>query len=89
MQPQSNFFVQLIPMVLIFGVFYFLIIRPEQKKQKTHQEMLKNLKKNDKVLTVGGVQGVVVSVEDTTVVLRLDENCRVTFQKDSVTAVIA
>lgn len=89
MQPQSNFIVQLIPMVLIFGVFYFLIIRPEQKKQKDHQAMLKNLKKNDKVVTASGIHGIVVSVEDTTVVLRLDENCRVTFQKDAVTVVIA
>jgi preprotein translocase subunit YajC len=88
MQPQPNFIVQLIPMVLIFGIFYFLIIRPEKKKQKDHQDLLKNLKKNDKVITSGGIQGVVVAVDDTTVVLRLDENCRVTFQKESVTAVI-
>ncbi len=88
MQPQPNFIVQLIPMVLIFGIFYFLIIRPEKKKQKDHQELLKNLKKNDKVVTAGGIQGVVVSVDEATVVLRLDENCRVTFQKESVTSVI-
>ncbi len=88
MQSQPNFLMQLIPMVLIFGIFYFLIIRPEKKKQKDHQELLKNLKKNDKVITAGGIQGVVVSVDEATVVLRLDENCRVTFQKESVTAVI-
>lgn len=81
---QSNFIVQLIPMVLIFGVFYFLVIRPERKKQKEHQEMVKNLRKNDEVITAAGIHGIVVNVKEKTIVLRLDENVRVEFEKDAV-----
>lgn len=89
MQPQqSNIFIQLLPMVLIFGVFYFLVIRPEKKKQRDHQETIKNLHKNDEVLTSSGIHGIVVNVKDKTVVLRLDENVRVEFEKEAVTAVI-
>ncbi|MBF0593901.1 MAG: preprotein translocase subunit YajC [Candidatus Omnitrophica bacterium] len=88
MAPQSNMLMQLLPIVLIFGIFYFLLIRPEKQKQKVHQELLKNLRKNDEVLTVGGIRGIVVNVKDTTVVLRLDENVRVEFEKESVTSVI-
>jgi preprotein translocase subunit YajC len=50
--------------------------------------MLKNIQKNDQVMTSGGIHGVVVMVKDATVVLRLDENCRVEFQKEAVTSVI-
>ncbi len=85
MQPQqAPLIVQLIPMVLIFGIFYFLVIRPEKKKQKDHQEMIKNLRKNDEVVTGGGIHGVVVNIKDTSVVLRLDENVRVEFDKEAV-----
>jgi preprotein translocase subunit YajC len=70
--PQSNFIVQLIPMVLIFGIFYFLVIRPEKNKQKEHLNLIANLKKNDEVVTTSGIHGTVVNVKDTTVVLRLD-----------------
>ncbi len=85
MQPQQTpFIVQLIPMVLIFGIFYFLVIRPEKKKQKDHEQMLKDLKKNDEVVTSGGMHGIVVNIKDTTVVLRLDENVRIEFDKAAV-----
>ncbi len=75
---------QLVPMVLIFGIFYFLVIMPEKKKQKDHQEMIKNLKKNDEVVTSGGIHGIVVNLKETSVVLRLDENVRVEFDKEAV-----
>ncbi|MBF0386701.1 MAG: preprotein translocase subunit YajC [Candidatus Omnitrophica bacterium] len=89
MQPQqTNVFVQFLPMVLIFGIFYFLVIRPEKEKQKKHQELLKNLSKNDEVLTSGGIHGIVVNVKEKTVVLRLDESVRVEFEKDAVVLVI-
>jgi preprotein translocase subunit YajC len=86
--PQPNFIVQLLPMVLIFGIFYFLVIRPEKNKQKEHQNLITNLRKNDEVVTTGGLHGTVVNVKDTTVVLRLDENCRVEFEKDAVLSVV-
>ncbi len=88
MPQQTNMLVQFLPLLLIFGIFYFLVIRPEQQKQKAHQETLKNLRKNDEVLTSGGIHGIVVNVKDKTVVLRLDENVRVEFEKDAVISVI-
>ena len=88
MQPQSNFIVQLIPMVLIFGIFYFLVIRPEKKKQTDHQTMVSNLRKNDEVVTAGGIHGTVVNLKEKTVVLRLDENVRVEFDKEAVLTLV-
>ena len=78
----------LIPIILIFAIFYFLLIRPQQKMQKKkeqeHRDMLENLKKNDEIVTTGGIHGTVVNIKDKTIVLRLDDNCRVEFQKSSI-----
>ena len=56
--------VQFLPLILIFAVFYFLLIRPQQKKQKEHREMLKTLKRGDRVLTAGGIIGKVTTVKE-------------------------
>ena len=58
-------------LALIFGIFYFILIRPQQKKAKQHQNMLTNLKKGDQVVTEGGVYGTVLGLKDTIVVLRV------------------
>ncbi len=87
MQQQPNLIVQLIPMMMIFGIFYFLVINPEKKKQKEHKDLIENLKKNDEVITASGIHGTVVNVKDKTVVLRLDENVRVEFEKDAILVV--
>ncbi|MBK1661124.1 preprotein translocase subunit YajC [Paracraurococcus ruber] len=55
---------QLAPLILIFAVFYFLLIRPQQKKQKEHREMLKQLKRGDRVLTAGGIIAKVTTVKE-------------------------
>ena len=57
-------FMQVLPLVLIFGVFYFLLIRPQQKKQREHRELLTKLKRGDRVLTAGGIIGQVTRVKD-------------------------
>jgi preprotein translocase subunit YajC len=88
MQPNPNFgMMQLIPFVFIFFVFYFLIIRPQQKKQKEHQELIQNLKKNDEVVTVGGLHGTIVNVKEKTFVIRVDENVKIEIDKSSVSYV--
>ncbi|MBF0620031.1 MAG: preprotein translocase subunit YajC [Candidatus Omnitrophica bacterium] len=84
MSGQSNFLMQLVPMILVGGIFYLLVFMPEQKKQKEHKTMVDGLKKNDEVTTAGGIHGTVVMVKEKTVVLRLDENCRVEFDKEAV-----
>jgi preprotein translocase subunit YajC len=65
------------PMILIFGVFYFLMIRPQQKKAKEHKAMLDNLKKGDAVITNGGLYGKVSSVSDTFLMLEIADKVRV------------
>ena len=72
------------PIILIFIVFYFLLIRPQQKKQKEHKEMLKSLKKNDEIVTNGGIHGTIVNIKNGTMVLRVDDNTRIEVQKESV-----
>ena len=73
---------------LIFVIFYFLLIRPQQKKQKQHQNMLGTLKKGDRVVTSGGVYGTVVGVKDNIVVLRIAEDVKVEFVKSAVTSIV-
>lgn len=77
----------LLPLVLIFVVFYFLLIRPQQKKAKDHQAMLDNIKKGDKVITAGGIYGVVESVGPNTLVIKIAENVRVKFGKGYIATV--
>jgi preprotein translocase subunit YajC len=69
----------LFPFILIFGVMYLLLIRPQSKKQKQHQEMLKNLKKGDKVITSGGLYGVIVKVTDKDVILEVADKVNMRF----------
>jgi preprotein translocase subunit YajC len=67
----------LVPLVLMFGVFYFLLIRPQQKKQRTHQDMLKSLKVGDRVVTTGGLYGTIVAGGDHIVKLEIADKVRV------------
>ena len=75
-------------MLAIFFIFYFILIRPlqklQQKKQLEHQAMLNTLKKNDEVITTGGVHGTIVNVKEKTIVLRVDDNCRMEMEKGSI-----
>ena len=84
---QPSPFLQFLPLVFLFGVFYFLIIRPQQKKQKEHAEMLKNLDKNDEVITSGGVHATVVSVGEKTLILRIADNVKIEIEKSSIQTV--
>ena len=77
----------LLPLVLIFVIFYFLLIRPQQKRAKEHRQMLENIKKGDKVITSGGIYGVVESVGTNTVTLKIAENVKVKFGKGNIAAV--
>jgi preprotein translocase subunit YajC len=66
-----------LPLVLIFVVFYFLLIRPQQKKAKEHQDFIANLKKGDEVLTSGGLQGKITGLTDRVATLEIADNVRV------------
>jgi preprotein translocase subunit YajC len=80
--------VGLLPLVAIFGVFYFLLIRPQQKRQKEHRELLANLKKGDEVATAGGLLGKIADVKENFVRLELGDNVIVTVQKHAISNVM-
>lgn len=79
----------LLPMVLIFAIFYFFLIRPQVKKQKVVENMIKDLKKGDRVVAAGGLYGVVHKIEDNIIYLEISENVRIKAMKSSVTEVLS
>lgn len=76
----------LIPLIIIFVIFYFLLIRPQQKRAKEHRKMIENLKKGDKVITSGGIYGVVEAVGTNTVTVKVAENVKVKLGKAYIVA---
>jgi len=71
-------------LVLIFGVFYFLIIRPQRRRQKQHDELMQELKRGDRVITTGGIYGVIESLSDDSVVLKIESGATIRVARDSV-----
>jgi preprotein translocase subunit YajC len=80
--------VTLLPFVLIFVIMYFMVIRPQQKKAKEHQEMLNKLKRNDEVMTSGGIYGKVIDLKETVVTLEVAPNVRVRVHRPQISAVL-
>ncbi len=80
-------FSQLIPLVIIFFIFYFLVIKPQKVKQKEQENLRKNVKKNDRVVTAGGMHGTVVMVKDKTVMIRVDDNVKIEIDRESISTV--
>jgi preprotein translocase subunit YajC len=79
---------QILPFILIIGVFYLLLIRPNQRKQKLWQEMLGNLKPGDKVTTTGGIRGTIIALRDDAVQLRVPpDNLKIEVVKSAISAV--
>ncbi len=73
---------------LVFVIFYFLIIRPQNKKKKEAADMLKSLKKGDRVVTIGGIHGTIQSIKDDTVTLKIDGNAKMTFSRSAISSVV-
>jgi preprotein translocase subunit YajC len=87
MSPEiMQYLVQFGPLLIMFGLLYFLFIRPQKKEQQKRQSMLEALKKGDRVITIGGVYGTIVEISDKTVVLKIAEKMEVKFQKAAVQA---
>ena len=78
----------LITFGLVFVIFYFLIIRPQNKKQKETKQMLAALKKGDKVVSIGGIRGTILSIKDDVVVLKVDANTKMTFSRSAISNVV-
>ena len=74
-QPQGSAFFKLVfPLLIVFLMIYFFVLRPERQKRRRQDAMLKQLKKNDRVLTIGGMSGTIVDVRDEEIILKVDEN---------------
>tara|TARA_B100001093_G_scaffold441027_1_gene441910 strand:- start:38 stop:418 length:381 start_codon:yes stop_codon:yes gene_type:complete len=85
----QGFIIQLLPLMLIFVVFYFLLIRPQQKRVKQHQAMVSSLQKGKIVVTAGGIIAKVTKVDDEkTVTLEISPNVNVSIKRDTITEII-
>jgi preprotein translocase subunit YajC len=81
---QGNPLGAFVPLILMFAIFYFLLIRPQQKKAKLHKEMIGNLKIGDRIVTNGGIYGTIVRMKDTTIILEIAEKVQVEMLRNTV-----
>lgn len=75
------------PFAIMFAVFYFLLIRPQQKRTKARNAMLAAVKKGDKVTTIGGIHGSIVEITDDIVVLKVNDTTRMTFERSAINSI--
>ncbi|MEM6514490.1 MAG: preprotein translocase subunit YajC [Pseudomonadota bacterium] len=85
---QADPFGFLLPMIVIFGAFYFLLIRPQQKKQKAHTELVSALQVGDEVMTAGGILGKITGVSEHYAVIQVSDSTEIKVQKASVSQVV-
>ncbi len=78
----------LIPLILIILIMYFLMIRPQNKKQKETQKMIDALKKGDKVITIGGIHGVVSATKENTIIVKVDDGTKIEFNRTAISTVV-
>ena len=84
----GSMLMSVLPFGLIILIFYFFIIRPQNKKQKETEKMLSALKKGDKVVTVGGIHGVISSTKEKTVIVKVDDNAKIEFSRNAIATVV-
>ena len=77
-----------LPLILLFVLFYFLLIRPQQKQQKNRKEMLNQLKKGDRVVTIGGIHGIIKEIDDQNISLRVAENINLKMSRAAVDRIL-
>jgi preprotein translocase subunit YajC len=85
---QGGGFGAFIPLILMFAIFYFLLIRPQQKKNKDHRDMISSLKKGDRIITAGGIHARITGLDDTTLTVELADKVRVKMQRSSVAGMV-
>jgi preprotein translocase subunit YajC len=78
-----------LPFIAIIAIFYFLIIRPQNKKQKETQKMLAALKKGDRIVTIGGIHGTIQNVKEQSVIVKVDDNVKLEFSRSAISTVEA
>ncbi len=87
-QPPQNLLVTMMPLVFIFVIFYFLLIRPQQKKQKDHEKLVQAVKTGDQVVTNAGIHGTVSNVKDKTLIIKIADNVKVEFDRGAIATVV-
>ena len=91
MQPQGEgsggLFSTILMFSLIILIFYFMILRPQQKRQKERDQLLSSVKKGDKVVTAGGIHGTVIGVEEKTILIQVAENVKLKFERTAVSSI--
>ena len=87
--PQGSLLSMILPIALIFVIFYFFIIRPQNKKQKETQKMIDALKKGDKIVTIGGIYGEIVELDDEKVKVQVSEKVELTFARSAIANVLS
>lgn len=80
--------ISLLYIVGLFAILYFLMIRPQQQRQKKHQEMISSIKTNDKVITIGGIYGTIEKIKDNSIILEVADNVRMEFLKTAISQVV-
>jgi len=75
---------QFLPLIVIFGIFYFILIRPQQQKQKKHKAMLGNMQKGDKVVTIGGVYGIIKEIKNDTLTLEIAKDVFINTTRNAI-----
>ena len=86
-QGQAGGIAGFLPIIILFVIFYFLLIRPQQKKAKEHREMIANLKKGVRIITSGGIYGTIISLDETTIGLEIAEKVKIKITRGNVAAV--
>lgn len=86
---QTGGFGAFIPLILMFAIFYFLLIRPQQKKAKQHKQTLASLKKGDKIVSAGGLYGIITGISDDVVTVEIAPKVRVKISRGSISGVIS
>ena len=85
--PQPDMLQTLLPFLFMGVLFYFLLIRPQQKRRKQHEQLLANLKTGDKVVTSSGIHGLIANVKDTTFLLKVADNVKIEVDKSAIAGV--
>lgn len=84
----GSFTSMIITVALMIAIFYFFLIRPQSKRQKETEKMLAALKKGDKVVTIGGIHGVISSTKEKTVIVKVDDNTKLEFNRSAIASVV-
>lgn len=88
MGSQGSVFMPILTFGLVFVIFYLFIIRPQNKKQKDTERMISAVKKGDKIVTIGGIHGEVTSTKEQSVIVKVDDSCKIEFSRSGIATVI-